>query len=271
MIPKGNSPLYSSRPYEPRAPSGLPKALNGVGIDQKLNEQLPLELAFTDEKGATVKLGDYFGKKPVILSLVYYQCPMLCNQVLNGMVTAFKVMNFKTGEEFEVVTVSFDPRETPALATAKKQTYVNYLPEAKRSSAAAGWHFLTGDETSIKRLTDSVGFRYHFDEATNQFAHASGVFVTTPEGKLARYFYGIEYAPRDLRLGLIEAADNKIGSRADQLLLYCYHYDPATGKYGAAVMRLMQVGGIGTLVAMAGMFFIMRRRNQSRDDLSAEI
>lgn len=268
---QGNSPLYSSRPYEARAPSGLPRALNDVGIDQKLNEQLPLDLVFKNEKGESVKLGDYFGKKPVVLSLVYYQCPMLCNQVLNGMVTAFRVMAFKPGEEFEVVTVSFDPRETAALATAKKNTYVNYLPEAKRAKADAGWHFLTGDEASIKRLTDTVGFRYHFDEATNQFAHASAIFVTTPEGKLARYFYGIEYAPRDLRLGLIEAADNKIGSPADQLLLYCFHYDPATGKYGAAVMNVMRAGGIVMVLVMAAMFLVFRRREKALQDLQARI
>lgn len=269
LVPQGNSPLYSSRPYEARAPSGLPKALNGVGIDQKLNEQLPLDLEFKDEQGATVKLGDYFGKKPVVLSLVYYQCPMLCNQVMNGMVTAFKVMAFQPGQEFEVVTVSFDPRETPALAAAKKNTYVNYLPEARRANAAKGWHFLTGDEASIKRLTDAVGFRYHWDDATNQFAHASAIYMTTPQGKLARYFYGIEYAPRDLRLGLIEAADNKIGTPVDQLLLYCYHYDPATGKYGGAVMNLMRLGGIVTLLAIIGMFLVMRRRGQARVDLQA--
>ena len=258
---QGNSPLYSSRPYEARAPSGLPKALDDVGIDQKLNEQLPLDLVFKDENGASVKLGDYFGKKPVVLSLVYYQCPMLCNQVLNGMVTAFKVMNFKAGQDFDVVTVSFDPRETAALAAAKKNTYVNYLPDDRRAGAASGWHFLTGDEASIRRLTDAVGFRYHWDEATNQFVHASAIYVTTPEGKLARYFYGIEYAPRDLRLGLIEAADNKIGSRVDQLLLYCYHYDPATGKYGAAVMNIMRVGGVITLIAIVVLLFALRRRN----------
>jgi protein SCO1/2 len=266
---QGNSPLYSSRPYEARAPSGLPKALNGVGIDQKLDEQLPLDLVFKDEKGETVKLGNYFGKKPVVLALVYYQCPMLCNQVLNGMVTAFKVMAFKPGEEFEVVTVSFDPRETAALAAAKKDTYVNYLPEARRAGAAGGWHFLTGDETNIKRLTDAVGFRYHFDEATNQFAHASAIYVTTPEGKLARYFYGIEYAPRDLRLGLIEAADNKIGSRVDQLLLYCFHYDPATGKYGATVMNVMRAGGVVMVMIMVAMFLVFRRRERAQADLRA--
>ena len=269
LVPQGNSPLYSSRPYERRVPNGLPKALNGVGIDQKLNEQLPLDLVFHDENGKDVKLGEYFGKKPVLLSLVYYQCPMLCNQVLNGMVTAFKVMAFKPGEEFEVVTVSFDPRETPELAAAKKKTYVDYLPEPKRSAAASGWHFLTGDEASIKRITDAVGFRYHFDEATNQFAHASGVFVTTPQGKLARYFYGIEYAPRDLRFGLIEAAENKIGSPVDQLLLYCFHYDPATGKYGAAIMNLMRLGGVVTVIAIVGLLLMLRRRGSKRVDLPA--
>ena len=267
LVPQGNSPLYSSRPYEARAPSGLPKALNDVGIDQKLNEQLPLDLVFKNENGEAVRLGDYFGKKPVVLSLVYYQCPMLCNQVLNGMVTAFKVMAFKPGQEFEVVTVSFDPRETATLAAAKKKTYVDYLPEAKRGGANAGWHFLTGDAASIKRLTEAVGFRYHFDEATNQFAHASAIYVTTPQGKLARYFYGSEYAPRDLRLGVIEAAENKIGSPVDQLLLYCYHYDPATGKYGAAVMNLIRLGGIVTLIAIAGMFLVLRRRSGPRVDL----
>ncbi|HKP46244.1 MAG TPA: SCO family protein, partial [Pyrinomonadaceae bacterium] len=198
---QGNSPLYSARPYQPRAPVGLPKALTGVGIDQKLNEQLPLDLVLKNERGGTVKLGDYFGKKPVLLSLVYYQCPMLCNQMLNGMVTAFRVMTFTPGKDFEVVTVSFDPRETPELAAAKKKTYIDYLPEEKRAPAEAGWHFLTADENSIARITDAVGFRYHWDEATKQFAHASGVYLATPQGKLARYFYGIEYAPRDLRLG----------------------------------------------------------------------
>jgi protein SCO1/2 len=169
-------------------------------------------------------------------------------------------MSFKAGEEFEVVTVSFDRRETSTLAAAKKRTYVGYLPEEKRSGAASGWHFLTGDETNIKRLTNAIGFRYHFDEATNQFAHASAIYVATPQGKLARYFYGIEYAPRDLRLGLIEASENKIGSPVDQLLLYCYHYDPATGKYGAVVMNMIRLGGIATVVAMLTLLLLLRRR-----------
>lgn len=261
---QGNSPLYSARPYQPRAPVGLPKALNGVGIDQKLNEQLPLDLTLKNENGESVKLGDYFGKKPVVLSLVYYQCPMLCNQILNGMVTAFRVMSFAPGKEFEVVTISFDPRETPELAAAKKKTYVDYFPEDKRAAAAAGWHFLTADEASIERITKAVGFRYHWDEATNQFAHASAVYVATPQGRLARYFYGIEYAPRDLRLGLIEAAENKIGSPVDQLLLYCFHYDPATGKYGAAVMNLMRVGGVITVIALVALLFSLRRRSRAQ-------
>ena len=216
---------------------------------------------FRNEKGEPVKLGDYFGKKPVVLSLVYYECPMLCTQVLNGMVSAFKVLSFKAGDEFDVVTVSFDPRETPALATAKKKTYVGYLPEAKRAPAENGWHFLTGDSESIKRFTEAVGFHYHFDEATNQFAHASAIMIATPEGKLARYFYGIEYSPKDLRLGLVEASQNKIGSPVDQLLLYCYHYDPATGKYGAVVMNMVRLGGIATLIVMVAAFFVMRRRS----------
>jgi protein SCO1/2 len=267
--PGPSSPLYGARPETGTVSSGLPKALREVSIDQKLNEQLPLDLVFRNEQGETVKLGDYFGKKPVVLSLVYYQCPMLCTQVLNGMVSAFKVLTFKAGAEFDVVTVSFDPRETSDLAAAKKKTYLGYLPEAKRASAANGWHFLTGDEESIRRLTEAVGFRYHFDEATNQFAHASAIMITTPEGKLARYFYGIEYSPKDMRLGLVEASQNKIGSPVDQLLLYCYHYDPATGKYGAVVMNMVRVGGIATLVVMVAGFFVMRRRTASQLRLRA--
>lgn len=266
---QGNSPLYSSRPYEARAPSGLPKALGEVGIDQKLNEQLPLDAVFRNENGETVKLRDYFGKKPVLLSLVYYDCPMLCNQVLNGMVTNFRVLAFQPGQEFEVVTVSFDNRETPTLAAAKKKTYIDYLPVAKRQGAAAGWHFLTGDAENIKRLTEAIGFRYRYDSETNQFAHASGIYIATAEGKLARYFYGIEYAPRDVRLGLIEAAQDKIGTPVDQLLLYCFHYDPATGKYGARIMNIVQAGGVVTLIGMVGMFLVLRRRVKASGDLRA--
>ncbi len=264
-VPGPSSPLYGARPQSgAMTSSGLPKALRDVSIEQRLNTQLPLDLMFRNEKGDTVKLGNYFGKKPIVLSLVYYECPMLCTQVLSGMVSSFKVLSFKAGEEFDVVTVSFDPRETPALATAKKKTYVGYLPEAKRAAATNGWHFLTGDQENIKRLTQAAGFHYQFDEATNQFAHASAIIVTTPEGKLARYFYGIEYSPKDLRLGLVEASENKIGTPVDQLLLYCYHYDPATGKYGPVVMNMIRVGGIATLIVMLAGFFVMRRRAASQ-------
>lgn len=265
--PGPSSPLYGARPGSETSVNGLPKALQQVKIEQKLNEQLPLALTFRNEQGETVHLGDYFGKKPVVLALVYYQCPMLCNQVLNGMVTSFKVLNFKAGEEFEVVTVSFDPLETAELARAKKTTYVNYLPEAKRDPAAKGWHFLTGDQENIRRLTDAIGFHYYFDAATDQFAHGSAIYVATPQGKLSHYFYGIEYSPKDLRLSLVEASANKIGSPVDQLLLYCYHYDPATGKYGAVVMNMVRLGGVATLIAIGIMFLVMRRRTAARTRL----
>jgi protein SCO1/2 len=231
-----------------------------VGIDQKLNQQLPLELIFRDENGTPVKLNQYFGKKPVVLSLVYYNCPMLCTQILNGMITTFRVLPFKIGSEFDVVTVSFDPRETAALAAAKKKTYIEYLPRESQAGAANGWHFLTGDESTIRQLAGAVGFRYHFDDVTNQYAHASAIMVTNPQGKLSHYFYGIEYSARDLRLALIESAENKIGSPVDQLLLYCYHYDPATGKYGAVVMNMVRLGGVITLVGIAGLLLLLRRR-----------
>jgi len=258
--PGPSSPLYGARPESGNPSSGLPKALSDVGLDQKLDQQLPLDLVFRDESGQEVKLGQYFGQKPVVLALVYYDCPMLCTQILNGMVTSFRVLPFQMGKEFEVVTVSFDPRETSALATTKKKVYVNYLPEKMRPAATNGWHFLTGDQANITNLAEAVGFRYHYDETTKQFAHASGIMVATPHGKLSRYFYGVEYSARDLRLGLIESAANKIGSPADQLLLYCYHYDPATGKYGAAVMRIMRVAGVITVLAIVAMLFALKGR-----------
>src|SRR5262245_50518955 len=259
--PGPSSPLYGARPSSGATSNGLPTALKDVKIEQKLDQQLPLDLLFRDENGQSVRLGQYFGAKPVVLALVYYDCPMLCTQILNGMVTSFRVLPFEIGKEFDVVTVSFDPRETSALATKKKKVYVDYLPEKMRANANSGWHFLTGDQPNIAKLTDAAGFRYHYDEATKQFAHASGIMVTTRDGKLSRYFYGVEYAPRDLRLGLIESSANKIGSPVDQLLLYCYHYDPATGKYGAAVMRIMRIAGVVTVLVIVGMLFALKRRN----------
>lgn len=258
--PGPSSPLYGARPSSGNPSAGLPTALRDVRIDQKLNEQLPLDLVFRDESGQEVKLGKYFGEKPVVLAMVYYDCPMLCTQIFNGMVTSFRVLPFQMGKDFDVVTISFDPRETSALAASKKQVYVNYLPDNMRSAANTGWHFLTGDPANIERIADAVGFRYHYDEKTKQFAHASAIMVATPQGKLSHYFYGVNYSARDLRFGLIESSQNKIGSVAEQLTLYCYQYDPATGKYGAAVMRLLRITGVITLLGIVAMIFLLKRR-----------
>lgn len=258
--PGPRSPLYGGRPEAGNPSTGLPAALQEVRIEQKLDHQLPLDLVFRDESGQEVKLGKYFGRKPIVLAFVYYDCPMLCTQILNAMITSFRVLPFQVGKEFDVVTVSFDPRESSALASAKKKVYVDYLPEKMRAGAREGWHFLTGDQESIQKLTEAAGFHYRYDEATKQFAHASAIMLVTEQGKLARYFYGVDYPARDLRLGLIETADNKIGSPVDQLLLYCYHYDPATGKYGAAVMRVMRVAGVLTLLGIIAMLFLLKPR-----------
>ncbi len=244
-------------------PAAVPDAaLRDVGIDQRLNEQVPLDLVFRDETGRSVQLREYFGQRPVILALVYYDCPMLCHQVLNGLSSSLTALSFDAGKHFEVVAVSFDPREGPELAASRKQTY---LQRYGRNRAAEGWHFLTGEQAAIESLTRAVGFRYTYDAETNQFAHASGIMLLTPEGKLSRYFYGIEFAPRDLRLGLIEASENKIGSPVDQILLFCYHYDPTTGQYTPAVMKLIRAGGAITLVGLLALIFLLRRRGSGRD------
>src|SRR3989440_3035 len=260
-VPQPNSPLYGGGGNAGQASTGLPPVLKKVSIDQHLNEQLPLDAVFKDEQGRDVRLGQFFNGKPVILSLVYYQCPMLCNQVMNGMLGSFRQISFNVGEQFEVVTVSFDSHETPALAAAKKQTYVAGY---NRANGAAGWHFLTGDDSNIKRLADAVGFRYTWDEQTKQFAHASGIMIATPEGKLARYFYGIDYPPKDLRLSLVEASANKIATPVDALMLYCYHYDPSTGKYGVVIMNVMRVAGIITIILIVGMLFLLRKIGRRR-------
>jgi len=260
-VPQPNSPLYGGGGNSGQASTGLPPVLKKVGIDQHLNEQLPLDAVFKDEQGRDVRLGQFFNGKPVVLSLVYYQCPMLCNQVMNGMLGSFRQISFNVGDQFEVVTVSFDPNETPALAAAKKQTYVAGY---HRANGAAGWHFLTGDAANIKRLADAVGFRYTWDEQTKQFAHASGIMVATPEGKLARYFYGIDYPPKDLRLSLVEASANKIATPVDALMLYCYHYDPSTGKYGVVIMNVMRVAGVITIILIVGLLFLLRKIGRRR-------
>ena len=256
---QGNSP--GVRP-DPTMPSNqVPTALSTVSFEQRLNEQLPLDLEFRDETGRTVKLGDYYGRKPVILTFVYYECPMLCTQVLNGLESALRVLTESVGKEFDVVTVSFDPKETPVLAAGKKKAY---LERYKRPEAEQGWHFLTGDPASIEALTRAAGFSYSWDEATHQFAHASGIVVTTPAGKVARYFFGIDYSPRDVKFALIESSNEKIGTLADKLLLYCYHYNPATGNYGFVAMRAVRIGGAVTILALVGFVFVSLRSDFAR-------
>jgi len=263
----GSAPLYSPRPELGANGAGLPPALREVKIEQKLNEQVPLDLKFKDESGRTVELSEYFNRsKPVVLSLVFYKCPMLCNQILTGLLGSLRAQSFDVGKEFEVLTVSFDPRETPADAAEKKESLISRY---NRPGADKGWHFLVGDQENIARLTDAVGFRYNYDEKTNQFAHASGIMILTPEGRLSRYFYGVEYDGRDMRLGLIEASNNKIGSYTDQLLLYCYHYDPATGKYGPVVMNIMRLGSVATVLGIGALVLVLKRRNKKLNEKKA--
>ena len=231
--------------------------LQQVGIDQRIGQQLPLDVNFRDETGRSVPLRRYFGERPVLLTLVYYQCPMLCSQVMNGVVSSLLPLKLNVGRDFDVLTVSFDPRDTPAAATEQREMY---LRRYGRAGAERGWHFLTGDTPAIEALTRAVGFRYAWDPKIQQYAHASGIMVTTPDGRLSHYFYGIEYAPNDLRLGLIESSQGKLGSVVDQVLLYCYHYDPATGRYGAVVMNMLHLGGALTLLLLGGFLAVAWRR-----------
>jgi len=241
--------------------AAVPGALKGVGIDQRLDAQVPLDLKFNDEAGRSLPLSTYFtGKKPVIFTLVYYRCPMLCSEILTGLEGALKAVTLDPGKDFEVVAVSFDPKDTPEIAAAKKQSY---LRRYNRPDTANGWHFLTGDEANIKALTDAIGFHYKYDPVTDQFAHASAIMIATPEGRLSKYFYGVEYGPRDIRLGLVEASNNKIGTPVDQILLFCFHYDPASGKYGALTMNSLRVVGAG-FVLICGAFLAMAWRRESR-------
>jgi protein SCO1/2 len=233
-----------------------PPGLLNVGIEQHLDEQIPADLNFRDETGKPVRLGDYFGKKPLILNLVYYNCPMLCGEVLAGLESAMRVMKFDVGKEYDVLTVSFDPRETPEMATKKK---VEFLKRYGRAGAADGWHFLTGPQESIDALTKAAGFQYQYDPKTGQFAHATAIVLLTPGGKITQYYYGVEYAPKDLRLGLIQASQNKIGTLADQVLLYCYHYDPNTGKYGAIISRVLQLSALATILGLGTLMIVLIR------------
>lgn len=250
--------LPKQQPGEPAA--ARPGLLGKIGIDQRLNEQVPLDLEFVDENGRDVKLREYFGERPVLLALVYYECPMLCTQVLNGVTGALKVLNFDVGKEFDVVAVSINPREGPGLAAAKKQAYVERYG---RPETADGWHFLTGREENIRALANAVGFRYEYDESIKQYAHGAGIELLTPKGVIARYFYGIEYSPRDIRLGIIEASEERIGNAIDSVLLLCYHYDPTTGQYGATVMTMVRIGAVLTMIGFAAFLFVTLRRERA--------
>ena len=239
--------------------SSQPAALRDVGYDQKLGDPVPMDLVLRDETGAPVKLVDAVGGKPAVLSLVYYECPMLCTLTLNGLVGALNALTFEPGRDFSLVTVSFDPREGPEHAQKRKQAY---LQRYHRKGAAQAWRFLTGDQAALDRLTRAVGFRYAWDERTRQFAHPAGIVVLTPDGRIARYLYGVEYAPKDLRLGLVEASQGRIGTPVDKLLLYCYQYDPMQGRYGATVLRIVRLAGLATLLGMGGFVIAALRRER---------
>ncbi len=244
-----------------RAEGGVPEPLARVGYDQRLGETVPADLAFADESGGAVRLGDYLGRRPAVLALVYYECPMLCSLVLQGLVASLKPVDFDPGRDFEVVVVSFDPEERPPLAAAAKATA---LARYARPETAAGWHFLTGAEGEIRRLAEAVGFRYAWDAASGQWAHAAGIVLLTPQGELARYLFGVEFPARDLRLGLVETAAGTIGTVVDHILLYCYRYDPATGSYGAAAMNLVRLGGAATVMALGAFLTVAWRRERRR-------
>ncbi len=259
-----SSPLYSPKKYDPNRSqgTGLPEALRETGIEQKLGEQLPLDTVFTDEEGRAVSLGQFFNKgRPAVLAFVYYECPMLCNEVLNGLTGSLKGVSFNAGNEFDVIAISFDAAENekPGLARNKKESY---MKRYGRPGTENGWHFLTGSSESIQAVTKAAGFGFKWDEKSSQFAHAGGVMVVTPKGKMSRYFYGIDYSPKDLKLGIMESADNRVGSVSEQLLLYCFHYDPSTGRYGLAILNVMRLGAILTLMGMAAMGLVFWRRNR---------
>jgi protein SCO1/2 len=242
----------------PANPAYTPPALKDVAIEQKLDVQVPSDLTFTDELGRPVKLSDYYSKRPLILALVYYECPMLCTMVLNDLTRSMNAMKMSCGDDFDVLTISFNPHDTPSLAHAKKQSY---LRAYQRPNAAAGWHFLTGSQPSIDRLTDAVGFRYAWDAKFQQYAHASGIIILSPQGKTTRYFYGIDYAPADLQLSLAEAAGGKSASVSDRILLYCFHYDATTGRYTVMVNRIVQACGVGTALLL-GLYITLNLRRE---------
>ena len=245
---------------EPGMPSStMPAPLREIGFDQHIGATVPLDTVFRDETGRSVRLGDYFGPRPVVMVFAYYNCPMLCTQVISGLTSALRTLSLEPGKDFEIVTVSFDPRDTPTTATEKKDVFVERY---HRAGAAAAWHFLSGGQASIDRLTKAAGFRYVWDAPTKQFAHPTGIIVLTPDGRLARYLFGIEYGPRDLRYALVEASNGRVGSAVDALLLYCYHYDPMTGRYGLVILRAMRIAGAATVLALGTFIVVMVRRER---------
>jgi protein SCO1/2 len=250
-------------PGQSGTPSQQPPLLEGVRIDQRLDNQVPPDAVFRDEAGREVRLGEFFGKRPVVLALVYFRCPKLCTLVVNGLTEAMKPLQLEVGRDFEVVTISFDPLDKPDTAAAKKK---NYLELYGRPQAGAGWHFLTGTEPQIKRVTEAVGYHYRYDPVSQQYVHPAGIAILTPEGRIARYLLGIEYQPRDLRLALVEASQRKIGTPVDAVLLYCFHYDESTGKYTANVMSMVRAGGVLSISVAVGFFALMwwRSRHPAR-------
>jgi len=264
------NPMSSQSLGDYNNPAGAgPPQLKGVGIDQLLDNQVDLDLEFVDADGRQVRLGDAMGGRPTVLALVYYECPMLCTLELNGLLKAMRVLKMTAGDDYQVVTVSFDPREGPELAKKKKDQYINQYVRAgvyDRRKIDDGWRFLTGDEDSIKALADSVGFHYRFDEASGLYRHASGIVTLTPTGKVSRYQMGVEYSARDLKFALIEASASKIGSPVDAVVLYCFHYDPLTGKYGFVIMRALRLMGAATLLLMGGFvgLSLWRERRKAR-------
>jgi protein SCO1/2 len=237
--------------------STMPAALRNVGFEPPLNGQMPLDLAFRDETGRAVQLHEYFGQKPVVLAFVYYGCPMLCNQVQQGVVGVLRMLSFNPGRDYEVVFVSFDARETPDMAAEKKRMALAHF---RRPETDSGWHFLIGSEDSIETATKAANFRFTFDAKNNLFAHASGVMLLTPDGHISRYFYGVEYPGRDMRLGLVDASAGKIGSPIDHVLLFCYHYDPAAATYSASILKIIRLGGVLTILCIVGGILVSRRR-----------
>jgi protein SCO1/2 len=246
--------------YPGRSSNERPALLSEIGFDQKLGAALPLDAPFRDEAGRAVRLGDYFGRRPVVLTLVYFDCPMLCTVSLNGLTSALDVLPFEPGRDFEILSISFEPKEQPAQAAARKKAL---LARYRRPGAERGWHLLTGERESIDRVTRAVGFRYAWDEETRQYAHPAGTVVATADGRVSRYLFGIEYAPKDLRLALVDSGQGKLGGLVDQALLFCYQYNPHSGRYSAAILNVLKAAAALTVLALGGFILTLRRRERA--------